>query len=294
MDSSRTWRIPRPEQAEAEPPDTCKRPKKPRSPPLAAHLSLHAGCDAARANSRARINRGEVNVPNSSFSHTMTERGFTRFVLLRPREAPCPPPLADALRERWSHVHQVENPLGALAELCVLERMEHPRRAYGLPPSERIALIVLERNAWNDLSDLLRTVRDRLPEVSVWVHTGELLLEVSNPPRADQPDARTPPESGTATRGSARKGFGALKLAGSWMEDPEQKDPRGAPTAEEPPHNPGETARTETDLEESGFEEDLKDHSPRTVSPEELEMLLERDDEDEAPPHTGSDEDVHP
>lgn len=215
----------------------------------------------------------------------MTERGFTRFVLLRPREAPCPSPLANAFRERWSHVIQVNDPLGALAELCVMERAEQPRRAYGLPARERVAFIVLERSAWNDLSDLLRTIRKRLPEVSIWVHTGELILEVSDPPQP--PNANTAAEGASANGGDSRSGFGSLKLAGSWTED---TPPEPASDAENITSPPPEPARTEPDLEDSGFPPDLNDPAPRTVSPEELEMLLDHDDEDDqAPPDTEQD-----
>ena len=223
-------------------------------------------------------------MPNSSFSQTLTERGFTRFVLLRPREAPCPTPLANALRERWSHVIQVNDPLGALAELCVMERAEQPRRAYGLPARERIAFIVLERSAWNDLSDLLRTIRSRLPEVSIWVHTGELILEVSTP---------TPQEGGGNEQRRAgdrdkgrRSGFGELKLAGSWSDAPlpdGESDSEGAENQAQDAHEP---ARTEPDLGESGFPPDPDEAPPRTVSPEELEMLLDHDDDDDEDEHT--------
>ena len=230
-------------------------------------------------------------MPNSSFSRTMAERGFTRFVLLRPREAPSPSSFANELREHWSHVLQVDDPLGALAELCVLERAEQPRRSYGLPPRERVALIVLERAAWHDLSDLLRTIRERLPEVSVWIHTGELILEVTDPAQPSNGSEASPSPS-SATHAS-KSGFGALKLAGSWTEETPRSDEEPAANAENTPPTPPEPARTEPDLAESEFEADLKDPTPRTVSPEELEMLLDRDDEDEQP-SPGPDEDFHP
>ena len=98
----------------------------------------------------------------SSFSYTLADRGFTRFVLLRPRDAVCPTGLADALRERWHQVTQVYDPLNALAELCLLDRAEQPRRDWGLESKERIALIFFEQDAWSSLNELLKIVKESI------------------------------------------------------------------------------------------------------------------------------------
>ena len=130
-----------------------------------------------------------------SFNRTVAERGFTRFLILRPSGANCPPALSEALREHWDAVVEVTNPLRALAELCVMTRAEQPRRNWGLPAQQRLALIIVKQSAFHDLAPLQRVLRDGLHEVSVWVDTGEMYLEISDPthkPHPEQPDRGFP------------------------------------------------------------------------------------------------------
>ena len=145
-----------------------------------------------------------------SFNRTVAERGFTRFLILRPSGANCPAALSEALREHWDAVVEVTNPLQALAELCVMTRAEQPRRNWGLPAQQRLALIIVKQSAFHDLAPLQRVLRDGLHEVSVWVDTGEMYLEISDPTHkahAEQP---------------------GLKLAGDWADD-DVADPPAAP-----------------------------------------------------------------
>ena len=228
----------------------------------------------------------------SSFSHTLAERGFTRFVLLRPRGAACPSGLADALRERWHQVTQVYDPLNALAELCLLDRAEQPRRDWGLEARDKIALIFFEQDAWESLNKLLEIVKARLPAISVWNCTNGLALEISKaqvqPPRRPQsardtndPNAEGPPRG--------RKEYGTLRLTGSFPEAPEEK-----PTKKEAPENPPQTAPTDSTNPESEANPDSvepKQSDLPTVSPEELELLLgllEDEDESSKPPERPS------
>jgi hypothetical protein len=220
-----------------------------------------------------------VNVSKSSFSHTLAERGFTRFVLLRPRGAACPPSLAESFRGRWHQVTQVFDPLNALAELCVLDRAEQPRREWGLTAQEKVALIVVEQEAWNSITDLLKIVRTRLSAISIWNYTDNLVVEVSVPPKAAQQRPHVEPQK-PATHGKTPGGggYGTLRLTGSYPAEgtgtessPSQSMPPDATEKESPPN-------TDSD--------DPQDAAPHNVSPEELEMLLGllEDGEDNANP----------
>lgn len=203
----------------------------------------------------------------SSFSQTLAERGFTRFVLLRPRGAACPTSLADSFRGRWHQVTEVFDPLNALAELCVLDRAEQPRREWGLTPQEKVALIVVHQEAWDSVTNLLAIVRARLPAISIWNYTDNLVVEVSAPQKAASPipqvSSGEAPTHGQPTKG---KGYGTLRLTGSFTEEGSGKEK--TPSQGTPPD--------ETDSESSPItnSEDKKDSAPHTVSPEELEMLL--------------------
>ena len=115
----------------------------------------------------------------TSFSHTMAERGFTRFVLLRPRETACPDDLAESFRGRWHLVTQVFDPLNALAEICVVDRAEHPRRQWGLSPQEKVALIVVDQQYWSSFMEMLSIIKSRLAAISVWNYTDNLIVEIA-------------------------------------------------------------------------------------------------------------------
>ncbi|MBI1303360.1 MAG: hypothetical protein GC172_06185 [Phycisphaera sp.] len=146
------------------------------------------------------------------------------------------------------------HPLLALAELLHLERA--PRD----PDAPRPTLVVADREI-DDLAPLFAAVRSHLPQLAIWVFEGNLAIEIQrgqSDARPAQPDAR-----------------------------PAQLDTRPAPMLRIAPGSPTEPSPSASSLAvehrdagSASTEEDPPGPSGNTVTPEELEMLLDLFDGD--------------
>lgn len=102
----------------------------------------------------------------------------TRCVLLAAGGEQPPERLMRLLDQPSTETVTVAHPLLAAAELALLERA---RLADALLDSEeeaRTVLVVVNRESWRDLSSLFRMVRLQMPEVSIWVCTERVAIEV--------------------------------------------------------------------------------------------------------------------
>ena len=116
------------------------------------------------------------------------ESGNTRsscVILVSPGETP-PQPLINLLREQSPHrddLTRVEHPLLAMARLAVLERDRQLRREHlgdEWPPQvhEKTILVVVNRDAWRDLSPLFTTIKTLLPAVGIWLCFERIAIEI--------------------------------------------------------------------------------------------------------------------
>lgn len=126
---------------------------------------------------------------------------WTRVILLVPpaqHSRGLPQALQSQFAARDWFAIQVHDPHLALAELCLREKSQIGRAAWGLQRLERLGLVVLEPRHWQTagvrLDDLTSTVKRFLPGVSVWhVSDGQLIaryqpaLEVVAPRPASTP-----------------------------------------------------------------------------------------------------------
>ncbi len=95
----------------------------------------------------------------------------TRCVLLAPkgdRDQGRGEILRSLLDRRGWIAHEANDPLAALAELCVLQRTQASRRAWGLTPAESLALVVVEPKCWPQLEAMLAAARRYLPQADQW------------------------------------------------------------------------------------------------------------------------------
>lgn len=72
----------------------------------------------------------------------------------------------------WFAVQQ-HDPYLAMAELCLRERTQAARAAWGLQRMEQIALVVLQPERWQHLDELIAAVRRYLPNASAWMATSD-------------------------------------------------------------------------------------------------------------------------
>ena len=114
-------------------------------------------------------------------------------------------------RRGWS-AHEASDALGALAELCLLERTQSLRQAWGHQTVERLALVVVEPQRWPQLPAMLSAAQRYVPKASLWsfvnsglhplgptVPAGETRQSGTNAPPASRdrtPEVTPPPVSG--------------------------------------------------------------------------------------------------
>jgi hypothetical protein len=95
----------------------------------------------------------------------------TRCVLLAPkgdRAQDCGDDVQSMLDRRGWIAHEADDTLGALAELCLLERTQALRQAWGLQTVERLALVVVEPQQWPQLPAMVSAARRYVPKVALW------------------------------------------------------------------------------------------------------------------------------
>lgn len=178
-------------------------------------------------------------------------RQHTRAVVLTAPGGDISPILLEQIRDSTVPFELIGHPLVAMAELARLEREVSPE---GEP--ERTALVVCERDDFDDLNGLFDAVRSRLPRVSIWVFAGGLAVEVQRgrPPEplahADV-RARPAPMPEASTSRTTTRPTPALRITDAPL-------PPSADDSDADPDSPG------TPLKSGG-----------PVTPEELEMLLD-------------------
>jgi hypothetical protein len=101
--------------------------------------------------------------------------------------------LAALLDERQWEAVAIDDPHLALAELCVRERLEVSRSAWGLARAGELALVISPSKADDEATQtrqLFNAVRTYVPRASVWLFaSGELLplTEASRRPEPNEP-----------------------------------------------------------------------------------------------------------
>ena len=117
-------------------------------------------------------------------------------MLIAPDEHP-PQQLLDLLRQpEESAFERAEHPLLAVARLATLERARRMRAEWTPDLEERSVLVVVNRDAWRDLSPLFQTIRQVMPSVGIWVCTERVAIEVhagQNIDGLEGPPSETPP-----------------------------------------------------------------------------------------------------
>jgi hypothetical protein len=94
-------------------------------------------------------------------------------------------------------IHDAHDPLGALAELCVLDRTQATRQEWGLQTVEELALVVVEPSSWPDhVPAMLAAAARYVPQATLWSVEGGDLRPLDAGDRAA--DCRARP--GTARR----------------------------------------------------------------------------------------------
>lgn len=225
-------------------------------------------------------------------------------VMLSTADEPAAERLEAVLRDRHVTVVGVRSPVDAMTELCVQERMQQARSAWGLQRSARLSLFVTERDRWLDLSSMLDAITMYLPDTAVWMMDDGVAVQVRPAPRApmlrlsrgedfDGPQRSTVQERARSTmddRASPtvahetgeRRTFGDTHHVGA---DPEVGDPCDADLAEagDHPSDPLGMPASRDDDDEPGhhplaaLEETEAEQASWSITSEELRMLLERD-----------------
>lgn len=171
--------------------------------------------------------------------------------------------LSDALRvlcaRSGTRCEVVDHPLMAMAALTVVDRESDGR--------DRAALVVAERQI-DDLDGLFSAIRARLQRMSIWVFEADIAIEVQRGHVAEPLEGAprvTPPRSVGST---------APTLRITRTTEPPPPPPRAAPDAAAP---------DERRLDDGA--EDPPGPSGNSVTPEELEMLLDMFESDRSPRH---------
>ena len=74
----------------------------------------------------------------------------------------------DQLDARGWVAHVANDPLPALAELCLLDRLDAKRRAWGRP-NNGLALVVVKPSRWTQLPAMLSAARRYVPAAALWL-----------------------------------------------------------------------------------------------------------------------------
>lgn len=196
---------------------------------------------------------------------------YSRYVLLRSRDCPCPEPVRVALVEMGTRVSEVHNPLAALEELCALDREQEPRRRNNIKTREKVALLVVEPGTLEELPDLYRVLRHHLTDVDILpietTEMGVMFLNITTQTPPAPAPKRAPQEKPT------QRAYGHLKFTGMSEATP----PEGpAKVPEEAP----EAAGPDSKGTESSSGSNPEDPPQRTLTEEERDRLQGRFDED--------------
>lgn len=92
-------------------------------------------------------------------------------------------------RRGWI-AHEADDALGALAELCLLERTQSLRQAWGLQTVERLALVVVDPQQWPQLPAMVSAARRYVPKAALWSFVDGELHPLCAQDRQDEPPNR--------------------------------------------------------------------------------------------------------
>ena len=94
--------------------------------------------------------------------------GRTKCVVLAPDAKSVDGRLGSQLEQRHWDALVTDVPLMAMAELCLAQRLQSSRRAWGLTSADGVVLVVIEPSHWSDLSVMLRAIKRYVPLVGAW------------------------------------------------------------------------------------------------------------------------------
>jgi hypothetical protein len=190
-------------------------------------------------------------------------RQHSRAVVLTGRGGAVSRALQQTIDASEARCEILGHPLLALAELIHIERS--PREA----DAPRPTLVVADREI-DDLAPLFAAVRTHLPQLAIWVFEGDIAIEIQRgqlDARPAQLDARPAQLDARPAQLEAR---------------PAQLEARHTPTLRIAPAPPPEPTRAtsavaagEHEAVSGSGDEDPPGPSGNTVTPEELEMLLD-------------------
>ncbi len=232
---------------------------------------------------RGRKKETPVATGRESFHHPLRDVG--RCVLLSCGDD-APPEFLALMQRIGIEVSIIGHEVAAFSQLALFERERERAMSLGLLKRPRTALIIAERDRWNDLEPLLKAVRRHLPSVSVWIATADLWLEVTTLPDRQAPEhsefpdlpptlrlgsdverdraAQFPPLTGPALANPADTSEDEARLPALLQPEPQPElKPELKPDAkpEPKPEPPPPPSRTRPPMDSA-------------VTPEEIEMLL--------------------
>lgn len=211
----------------------------------------------ASAQSGARFGSGNPSVATPAPTPLDALRQHTQAVVLTAPDGEVSPQLMAAIRDSGVPCELIGHPLVAMAELARLER-----DLRGAGSGERTALVVSDRDQWDDLSLLFEVVRERLSRVSIWILAGQLAIEVHRG-RASEHAARPSEPAAPIERSfapmTARTPPGKPNLR---IVEPHDAPPRDAPALRD-----GDDAEP--------LDENADTRSAEAVTSAEIEMLLD-------------------
>lgn len=94
--------------------------------------------------------------------------GRTKCVVLAPNAKSVDGRLRSQLEQRHWDALVTDVPLMAMAELCLAQRMQSSRAAWGLTGADGVALVVIEPSHWSDMSVMLGAIKRYVPVVGAW------------------------------------------------------------------------------------------------------------------------------
>jgi hypothetical protein len=118
-----------------------------------------------------------------------SDRDATRCVVLAPPEVNLDEALRARLREHGWRTMTVHDPHIALAELCLQERLQASRSAWGLQRAEQLALVLAlgGSEAAERVSMLVNAVRRYVPAASIWKYEDGALRLIDAGIRPESP-----------------------------------------------------------------------------------------------------------
>ena len=119
--------------------------------------------------------------------------GRTKCVVLAPNAKSVDGRLRSQLEQRHWDALVTDVPLMAMAELCLAQRMQSSRTAWGLTSPDGVALVVIEPSHWSDLSAMLGAIKRYVPVVRAWAFEDGVLRCIAQADRDEVLGRVAPP-----------------------------------------------------------------------------------------------------